>query len=350
MPGESLRPEVAEAVLHWYAAAGRPLPWRTSLDPYSVWLSEIMLQQTSVKAVLPYYRRFRAAFPDVSALAAAPLDDVLREWAGLGYYARARNLQAAAQRIAANGGRFPADRAAWRALPGIGEYTAAALASIVNGEDVIALDGNLMRVGARITADDGDIEAPSTRNRIAGALRAILPHGHAGDFNQAMMDLGATVCLPRAPRCDVCPIRDFCRALATGAPVAFPVRSAKPARARRDFVVAVVRNDAGRVLVARQPDRGIWGGLWVLPFAEGRRWAAALPALEEMAATPLDRGSARSLARVEHGFTHFIGRYTAYAAMSARAPRGHRVRWVDPRVPGVGVPVPHARIMRALPR
>ena len=214
-------------LLKWYAENRRILPWREEVSPYRTWVSEIMLQQTRVTAVLPYFQRFMAAYPTVRALAAAEDDRLMRLWQGLGYYSRARNLKRAAQVIVENfGGTFPDTYQDLIALPGIGDYTAGAILSIAMGQEAPAVDGNVLRVVSRVCAYDGDVTDSKNRKALRDAVESILPVGRAGEFNQAMMDLGATVCLPNgAPLCDKCPFSSFCRAFATDQVTIFPIKA-----------------------------------------------------------------------------------------------------------------------------
>lgn len=302
-------------LLAWYAAGRRDLPWRAArADPYAVWVSEIMLQQTQVATALPYYQRWMARFPDVASLAAAPLDDVLSAWQGLGYYARARNLHAAARAVVAeHGGRLPATAAALRALPGIGEYTAAAVASIAFGEPVAAVDGNIERVMARWHGIADDVGRAAGRRAVRAAAARWVVGPAPGDVNQALMELGATVCTPRGPRCGECPIAPGCAARLGGRPEGLPVK-ARPAAARHAAAVAlVVRDRDGRWLVARRPARGLLGGLWEFPLAHVAMMLDGAPgetpdlaAAAAMARARLGLAvTARAvLPAVEHAFSH----------------------------------------------
>ncbi len=245
----------------WYRRHGRDLPWRRSRDPWSVWVSEVLLQQTTVTAGLPRWERFLARFPTVEALAAATRDEVLAEWSGLGYYARARNLHRAARRVAETGA-FPSDAVGWRRLPGIGPYTAAALASILADERAAVVDGNVVRVLSRLEAIDLDPKSAAGARRLAELAAALVPARRAGDHNQALMDLGATVCLPRSPRCPSCPLATLCAARAGGFEKSLPRRA--PRRAPRRIRVAsgvALRN--GRVVLV--PDREYVKGHWNVP-------------------------------------------------------------------------------------
>ena len=253
-------------LLAWYRENARDLPWRHDPDPYRVWVSEIMLQQTRVAAVLGYYARFMDAYPTVRDLAEAPEDRLMKLWQGLGYYSRARNLQKAARQIMErHGGVFPSDYADIRALAGIGEYTAGAIASIAFGRPIPAVDGNLLRVAARVTGDDADITTAKGKKHFTAALEAVMPLETPGRFNQAMMDLGALVCLPNgAPLCETCPAADFCAAYQTGRTGELPVRSAKKPRRTEDRVVFLLFHN-GKIALRKRPPRGLLAGLWEYP-------------------------------------------------------------------------------------
>ena len=258
-------------LLGWYQEYRRDLPWRQRAhDPYAVWVSEIMLQQTTVAAVIPFYERWMARFPTVQALADAPLDDVLKHWAGLGYYARARNLHKGAQAVVAeHGGRVPSDPATLLSLPGIGRYTAGAVLSIAFGQDAPILDANVIRVLSRVYAVAGDPKTSTATQAVLWRLAEdVIPPGHAGDFNQAMMELGALVCGAAAPRCSVCPVRSVCRAKAEGEPTAFPQFQGVKKWLDVEDVSVALRDGRRRVLIVqRPPEASLWGGLWELPRA-----------------------------------------------------------------------------------
>lgn len=244
------------------------MPWRDTEDPYSIWLSEIMLQQTQVKTVLPYYGRFMATLPTVEALAAASLERALKLWEGLGYYTRARHLHQAAKSIVReSGGRFPRTAAQWRELPGIGPYTAAAIASIAFGEPIAALDGNVKRVLSRLFHIDAPIEDAATRKELERLADAILDRRNPGDFNQALMELGARVCTPRNPRCDACPVGRYCVARAAGVQADLPVRRPRRPAGGVTLAAALVRHGR-KVLLVRRTDGRLLSRLWALPAAE----------------------------------------------------------------------------------
>lgn len=254
------------ALLAWYRRHGRDLPWRGTRDPYPVWISEIMLQQTTVKAATPRYADFLVRFPTIEALADAPLDDVMAAWSGLGYYSRARNLHAAARRIVAeHGGRFPDDAIAAQALPGVGRYTVAAVLSIVYDRPLAVLDGNVVRVLARLTAAKGHARDGALQRRLWVLAQELLDPRHPGDSNQAMMELGATLCAPAAPDCPRCPVARWCRARALGRPEEFPAAPPKPPGVEETWRVALIER-RGRLLVRQRPhDAGIMPGIWELP-------------------------------------------------------------------------------------
>jgi len=298
--------DLPERLLAWYDRHRRDLPWRAlpgeRPDPYRVWLSEIMLQQTTVATVRGHFDRFMARWPDLRALAAAPLEDVLHAWQGLGYYARARHLHACARAVAErHGGEFPADEVALRALPGIGDYTAAAIAAIAFDLKASPVDGNIERVIARLFAHEEPLpEAKPALRRLAATLT---PAERAGDYVQAAMDLGATVCTPRKPKCILCPWRAACRARARGIAERLPARRAKAARpTRRGVAFWAVRPD-GAVLLRRRPATGLLGGMMEVPSTVWREqgWSEA----EALAAAPFV-GKWRLLpGLVRHSFTHF---------------------------------------------
>ena len=284
-------------LLEWFRDNARRLPWRDDPTPYHVWLSEIMLQQTRVAAVLDYYKRFLAEAPDAAALAALPEDRLMKLWQGLGYYSRARNLQKAAGVIVERyGGQFPKDYAAVRALPGVGDYTAGAICSIAFGQAVPAVDGNVLRVYARLCGDGGDITTPQMRRKVSQDLEKVIPIHAAGVFNQALMELGATVCLPNgAPLCQRCPARDFCAALSQGRMDELPVKAPKRPRRVEERTVWLIFFQ-NRVALRRRPAKGLLAGLWEFPHELGD---GPLPADWEIKAL-----SDKFAGQARHVFTH----------------------------------------------
>ena len=306
----------------------RALPWRASAgeraDPYRVWLSEIMLQQTTVAAVKPYFEAFAARWPTVEALAAAADEEVMKAWAGLGYYARARNLIACARAVVRNhGGRFPDDEAGLAELPGIGRYTAAAIAAIAFGRRAVVVDGNVERVVARLHAVAEPL--PQARARIYALADALTPEGPSGDFAQAMMDLGARVCTPRAPACDRCPLAPFCAARAGGMPELYPVKAAKKAKPSRTGTAYWLEH-GGEVLLVRRPARGLLGGMTALPTD----------------AAPVE-AAWRDAGSVDHVFTHFaLTMRLLFAEAPAREVPG--LWWPIGRLGEAGLPTLHAKL------
>ena len=296
--------DLSVSLLAWYDRHRRVLPWRAlpsdAVDPYRVWLSEIMLQQTTVAAVGPYYERFLARWPTIEMLACAELDDVLHAWQGLGYYARARNLHACARAVVARGG-FPDSEAGLRTLPGVGAYTAAAIAAIAFGRRAAAVDGNAERVLARLYAVRTPL--PAAKPRLHDDALALVPAGRPGDFAQALMDLGATVCTPKQPRCGLCPWQTCCRAAAQGIAEKLPRRAAKPTKPRRHGVAFWAVNEAGAVLLRRRPPKGLLGGMMEVPSTEWR--ITPWDDREATKAAPLKARWRRLPGTVAHGFTHF---------------------------------------------
>ena len=317
------------ALLSWYDRHRRALPWRAAkgepADPYRVWLSEIMLQQTTVKAVAPYYARFLARFPTVTQLAAAPLDDVLSLWAGLGYYARARNLHACAKAVAAqHGGAFPDTEEGLLTLPGIGAYTAAAIAAIAFGRRASPVDGNIERVIARLFAVEQQL--PGAKPRIRALAEQLTPARRAGDFAQAMMDLGATICTPKKPACVLCPWSAPCAARARGDQESFPRKGEKKTGAlRRGAAFVVLRDD--HILLRTRPEKGLLGGMTEVPTTE---WSGDFNGSSARDA-PFPKATWRRIpGHVDHVFTHFPLQLIVHrtdVSKSTRAPQG--MRWVS---------------------
>jgi A/G-specific adenine glycosylase len=305
-----LNARLVDWLVDWYGRAHRDLPWRRTQDPYRIWVSEIMLQQTRAQAVIPYYQRFLDRFPTVEALAAAAEQDVLALWAGLGYYSRARNLRLAAQQVVESGG-FPRDYAAIRALPGIGDYTAAAIASIAFGLPHAVVDGNVLRVVARMENDSADIGTPRTRERFRAIVRRWMGRSQPGVFNQALMELGATVCLPANPLCRECPIAGRCRALQAGTVAQLPVKLRKTEPVAIAAVLLLVCR--GRRVLLRQTEAGArrMAGFWELPAPEQLPGARA----------------GKSWGEFRHTITHHHYTFTVRSATVRSA--GPEFRWFE---------------------
>ena len=295
---EHILSQLPGALLPWYDSFHRDLPWRRDREPYHIWLSEIMLQQTRVAAVLDYYRRFMDAAPTLADLACMGEEQLMKLWQGLGYYSRARNLRKAAQQVMERfGGEFPNRYEDILSLPGVGEYTAGAIASIAFGQPVPAVDGNVLRVVSRINADESDITLAATKQQVRRQLQQIIPVKQAGDFNQAMMELGATVCLPNgAPLCDRCPARDFCRARLEERTHQLPVKAEKKPRRVEQRVVFLLFHQ-GQVALRKRPGRGLLAGLWEFP----NELAPAEDALERWG---VEVQSARPAGTGKHIFSH----------------------------------------------
>ncbi len=329
-----MRASVRRTLLAWFGRQARDLPWRRTRNPYHIWLAEIMLQQTRVDTVLPYYRRFLAAFPNATRLAAAPLQDVLKRWQGLGYYGRARNLHRAARIIVhERGGRLPATAAEWQELPGIGRYTANAIASIALREPVPVVDGNVQRVLARLFAIRACIDLSTTRARLWQLADRLLARKSPGAFNQALMELGARVCTPRRPRCDECPLRSGCAAYAAGTPERWPRRRAKQPSPLINMVAALIE-EQGRLLLVRRPPTGLLADLWTLPGGEvtdAQPPAEVLPA-RVREALGIEIVVGEQVALVRHEFSHRRWRVHVYvgrlAPGSPPVRLTKRVRWV----------------------
>jgi A/G-specific adenine glycosylase len=317
------------ALLAWYGANARPLPWRSSADPYAVWVSEVMLQQTQVATVVPFYQRFLNAFPTVGHLAQAPLERVLELWSGLGYYRRARFLHQAAQAVAKKfEGRFPEDYAGLRGLAGIGDYTAKAILSIAFNQAYAVLDGNVARVVARWRSLSGNLHLPQFRDAVEAELGRLLSAREPGNFNQAVMELGQTVCLPRAPRCRQCPVARWCSSFRTGDPEAFPLPRPRRATESHHLAVAVIRQK-GRVALMRGLGDGLLSDLWNFPSAFGASPADALEALRGKlhALAPAIVAIGPSIAEFGHGITFRAIHGQVYPVESPRAVRHRSLQW-----------------------
>jgi len=321
--------DASQALLRWFAVDKRRLPWRVeggaTPDPYRVWLSEIMLQQTTCAHAAPYFEAFTRRWPTVEALASAADEEVMAAWAGLGYYARARNLIACARHVAGeHGGRFPDTEEGLRKLPGIGRYTAAAIAAIAFGRRAVVVDANVERVVARLFAVE--TELPAAREEIYRLAGSITPDAGAGDFAQAMMDLGATICTPRSPDCGRCPLASGCAARATGEPQLYPRKAAKAPRPRREGIAYWLEHD-GHVLLVRRPAKGLLGGMLALPTdSEGA------PAEAQW----------REAGSVDHVFTHFALNMRLLCADAEARPSG--TWWPIERIGEAGLPTLFARL------
>jgi len=337
---------LAKDLLAWYDADARVLPWRSEPSPYRTWLSEVMLQQTQVDTVIPYFERFLKRFPAVEDLAVAPLDEVLEMWSGLGYYSRARNLHKAAG-IVSEKGTFPFDIKGLRSLPGVGEYMAAAIASIAYGQDEATVDGNIARVMARVHADRGPRKGMWTH------ARQHLPPGRAGDYNQALMDLGARICRPRSPKCPKCPVSSHCEARALGVVDEIPAPKVRKAAPVSQLEAHVFERN-GLYLLARRPVEGLWGGLWEFPTigSAGKHWAKDERRRKWDAAYGVPHQAGPVLFETRHVLSHRIFQY-ALQRSTGEAPIAlgeyTEMRWVqmDPK-PSIGLSALTSKGLHAL--
>ncbi len=327
---------IAPRLLPWYAKHARGLPWRGSRDPYAVWVSEIMLQQTRVETVIPYFERWMRRFPDAAALARAEEQEVLKAWEGLGYYSRARNLQRAAREIMERfGGQLPADAQTLKSLPGVGEYTAAAIASIAFQQDEAALDGNIRRVLARVFYMDLPARTPQGEKQLRALARQELPAGQAGDYNQALMDLGSAICTPRSPQCQRCPLADICEARRRGNMEDLPVMKDR-ARVPHHTVTAAVIQRGRQVLLARRPAGGLLGGLWEYPGGKTQPGESLNECLRreirEELGVEIEIGAEFGIYR--HAYTHFKVTLHAFLCRinggEPQALHASELRWCEP--------------------
>jgi A/G-specific adenine glycosylase len=307
-------PALNDALITWFEAHKADLPWRRTRDPYAVWLSEIMLQQTQVATVIPYYERFLARFPTVGALAAASLDEVLKLWEGLGYYSRARNLHRTAQMVVNTfGGVFPSSVDDLLRLPGVGRYTAGAIASIAYGVDVPVLDGNVIRILTRLFDIIDDVSLSSTHTALWDLAGQLLARGRAGAWNEGLMELGRRICTPKSPPCGVCPIADHCEARRLGVQQDRPVKRPRSRTPHYDVTAAVTRRADGRILIAQRPPDGMLGGMWEFPGGK-RELGESLPEClrreirEELG---MEIAVGEQIGTVRHAYSHF--RITLYA-------------------------------------
>ena len=350
---------VVERLLDWYAEHQRDLPWRRSGDAYAVWVSEIMLQQTRVDTVIPYFERFLARFPTVEALASAPLQDVLKAWENLGYYSRARNLHRAAREVVDRfSGEIPRDREALRGLPGIGPYTAAAILSFAFARPEATVDGNVRRVLCRVFGIRDPVDRAPGLRAVDARARDLVPEDRPGDFNQGLMDLGANICTPRAPRCSACPLQGLCAAEQEGDPEALPVKGKRKPIPHRLVVAGVIQDGQGRLLVVKRADRGLLGGLWKLPGGEVGPEEDPAHALERQVAAEVGlrvHAEREPAATVEHVYSHFRLTLQAHACRRLggrpRAGGCDGWQWVAPPAWG-GLPFSRAdrKVMEAVGR
>lgn len=311
---ENPSPALHDALIAWFEAHKADLPWRRTCDPYAIWLSEIMLQQTQVATVIPYYERFLARFPTVYDLAAARLDDVLKLWEGLGYYSRARNLHRAAQHVVSDfGGEFPTTVDQLLTLPGIGRYTAGAIASLAFKQDVPLLDGNVIRIFTRLFNIADDVRQSAATKKLWTLAENILPTGKAAPWNEGLMELGRRICTPKTPNCSICPIAKFCEAYQSGTQSERPVKAPKAKTPHFDVTAAVTRRADGRILIAQRPAENMLGGLWEFPGGKREAGETLKECLKREIQEELgiEIAVGEQIGTVKHAYSHF--RITLYA-------------------------------------
>jgi A/G-specific adenine glycosylase len=336
--------ELSKALLYWFEKNKRDLPWRQNANPYAIWISEVMLQQTQVETVLPYFKRFLKRFPNVEILSSASLEEVLKYWEGLGYYSRARHLHSAAKEIRGRyAGELPRDYEHLRALPGIGEYTASAIVSIAFNQPFPVVDGNVHRVFSRVLAIAEPKEV--SKKKIYSFLKKIIPHENPSSFNQAIMELGALVCLPKNPKCSLCPIQDFCKAFQEKRVEDFPMKSPKKNLPHENWIVLAVKKKK-EVLLRQRPLEGLWGGLWELPmFKKEGKSLDAKPLCKQLGI----KGKLIKLKSVKHTFSHFkVTLHPFWIEVEEDFFPSKKYVWEDLFFPTKPLPAPHLKILKLL--
>jgi A/G-specific adenine glycosylase len=345
--------EMAVRILHWYEENKRDLPWRRQRDPYAIWVSEVMLQQTRVETVIPYWEHFLTLFPTLEALAQAPEADVLKAWEGLGYYSRVRNLRKGAQVVCErHHGVVPDMLDEMLDLPGVGPYTAGAVLSIAYDRDVPAVDGNVFRVLSRLFLIEEDIMKPKTRKIFEDIAEFMIPEGRAASFNQGLMEMGATVCIPKHPRCHLCPVQTLCKGLAEGMHEDLPVKEKKKPPRPVDMTAAILA-DGDRVLIRRRPDTGLLAGLWEFPGGERVEGETLEESLQRHLrdAFGIAVSPQRLFAQVEHTFSHLQWDMRVYecALESGEVRESEDVRWVSRHeLADYAFPVAHGKVVKLL--
>ena len=345
---------MSRPLVKWFAKNRRPLPWRETRTIYRVWVSEVMLQQTRVETVIPYFHRFLKEFPDVRSLATAQLQDVLKLWEGLGYYARARNLHKAAGVVMETfSGIIPDQPELFRQLPGVGPYICAAVMSIACGHSIPVVDGNVLRAACRIFALEDDISRPATRKKVAALLIDQIPENSPGDFNEAMMELGATLCTPKFPDCSHCPVAHLCIANKKSLVSKLPVKTPRPPISEHRIVVAVITDSSRRMLIQKRPENGLLGGLWEFPGGKVEEGEALPDALRRECREELgvEVNIGQEISTIRHAYTHFKIHLTAFSCtITAGTLHSHLpLRWATMEdIDGLPFPKANHKIFPAL--
>lgn len=338
-------------LIDWYETVKRDLPWRKNQDPYKIWVSEIMLQQTQVDTVIPYFDRFIKQFPNPVALANAEEDQVLKAWEGLGYYSRARNLHAAVKEVAASyGGQVPVDKEELKSLKGIGPYTLGAIMSIAYNQPEPAVDGNVMRVLSRVFIIEEDIKKVKTRHIFEALVRRLIDQKRPSDFNQGLMELGALICKPTKPLCEECPLQSICLAHQQKIETTLPVKSKAKKQKKLNYYVAVIESPEGKILIEKRPSEGLLANLYQFPMIEQTKTDCSLLSEYLSAEYDTNLNQEQMLEPVKHVFSHLIWSIDAvkFMAQASFIPKEHQ-RWVDKKELGdLAFPVPHQKILRQI--
>ena len=340
------------ALVQWFLEEKRDLPWRHTKEPYNIWVSEVMLQQTRVDTVIPYYNRFMEKYPTSESLAYAPEEELLKMWEGLGYYSRARNLQAGVKEVVeVYGGKVPDNRVDISKLKGVGPYTAGAILSIAYGKPEHAVDGNVMRVLSRVLTIDADIALPKTKKIFEEAVTELIDHENASAFNQGLMELGALICTPTSPKCLLCPVRDYCTAFHEGDPASLPVKSKKVKTKNMDYDVYVIRDQEERFLLEKRPEEGLLANMWQFILIEQQADENSLTELEKQYNVRLEHNSKEPILKFKHVFSHLkwnIDSYLVDVVQVKEALQGNIGFFTKEQIEKLPMPVPMLKVWEKL--
>lgn len=339
------------ALVQWFLEEKRDLPWRHTKEPYNIWVSEVMLQQTRVDTVIPYYNRFMEKYPTSESLAYAPEEELLKMWEGLGYYSRARNLQAGVKEVVeVYGGKVPDNRVDISKLKGVGPYTAGAILSIAYGKPEHAVDGNVMRVLSRVLNIDADIAMPKTKKIFEEAVTALIDHDNASAFNQGLMELGALICTPTSPKCLLCPVRDYCTAFHEGDPASLPVKSKKIKIKNMDYDVYVIRDKEGRFLLEKRPEEGLLANMWQFIMLEQQADESSLTEIEKQYNVRLEHNLKEPILKFKHVFSHLKWNIDSYLVdvVELGVLQGNRAFFTTEQIAKLPMPVPMLKIWEKL--